>query len=487
MKRRTLLSGAPCAALGSSSLMSTLLSLKMANLAVADGLDTTQNDDRRTLVCVFLHGGIDSFNILVPRDDRHAEYAATRTDLAIPKGDLLALNQAAGGDGGLYGLNPGTSAYRNLFNGLGGDPSRRRLSFISNVGTLVEPTNLNGFRNDSVRLPRSLFSHSDQIEQWQTSVPQGMDRLSGWAGRVADVLHNEVNQDLTSMSLSFAGNNTFQIGRQTSQFVMTNDGALSLSSHSWSDGHPSNVKNVALKSLMQQEYSHMMEKAFADFTDHSIGQQEFVQREFEGQDDLKLNTAFPGTGIARNLLAALKMIKLRPQLGLRRQTIFIGFGGWDMHAELLAPQQARLAQLAPALEAFQLGLEELGLADSVITYTASDFARTLVSNGGGSDHAWGGNQLVFGGPVDGGKVLGKFPSLALGDENILDVGRGGRLIPTTSVDQLYAELLLWFGLSGSSNFDTVLPNLRNFYNLANLNPADQSTYPLGFLRPGTFA
>lgn len=476
LTRRHFLSSAaslPCA--------STLLNLKLANVAAAQGIDPL-TDDRKTLVCVFLHGGIDSFNMLVPNDERHAEYAASRTDLALAKDSLLALQQRGGGDGGLYGVHPSAAGYQRLFNGIDGDENKRRLAWVANIGTLVEPTDRPAYRAKEVKLPRSLFSHSDQIEQWQTSVPQGLTRLSGWAGRLADVLHSQVNQSQTSMSLSFAGNNTLQRGNATSQFVMTSRGSLRFSTASSRAKHPTQLKNVAVRSLMQQHYSSMMEQAFADFTDQSIDEQEFIQGKFEELGASNLDTPLPNTRIGRDLGAALRMIQLRPELGLRRQTIFIGFGGWDMHGSLLEPQAEKLAQLVPALEAFQLGLEQLGLADSVMTFTGSDFARTLVSNGRGSDHAWGGNQIVMGAGVDGGKIAGTFPSLALGDMNPRDVGRGGRLIPTTSVDQFFAELLLWFGLRTEDQFKAVLPNISNFLNVRGINPADPTTYPLGFLK-----
>jgi uncharacterized protein (DUF1501 family) len=484
LNRRRFLGESACAALGSSSIMSTLLNLKMANQAAAAGLPDP-GSDHKTLVCIFLHGGIDSFNLLVPRDaTRYADYANSRTNLALPQGDLLSLTQAANGDGELYGLHPSTAAFQELFNGLDGDALKRRLSFISNVGTLIEPTSMTEYQNESVSIPRALFSHIDQIEQWQTSIPQGQTHLSGWAGRAADVLHCTHNQDTTSMSISFAGNNIFQVGQDTQQFVMTPGGALSFSD-SW--GNPDNVgfqKNIALKSLMEAEYANLMEKAFAELTHQSVEQQEFVQTQFDSVPDNFTTVDFPGSWIARQLQGALRMIHLRPQLGLRRQTIFVSFGGWDHHGELLDTQAGMLSTLAPALGAFQAALEELALQDSVITFTASDFGRTLRSNGRGTDHAWGGNQMVMGGPIDGGRVIGSFPDLALDGPN--DVGRGGRLLPSTSVDELFAELLLWFGISGNANFESVLPNLDSFYTPSTANPADPSTLPLGFLRPNTF-
>ncbi|MGJ8723805.1 MAG: DUF1501 domain-containing protein [Roseibacillus sp.] len=482
MNRRKFFGESACAALGSTSIMSTLLNLKMAGQAAAAGLPSG-GDDCKTLVCIFLHGGIDSFNVLVPRDaTRYAEYAASRTNLALDDTALLTLNQA-GGDGQLYGLHPGTTGLQELFNGIGGDPTKRRLSFVSNVGTLVEPTSMTAYQNDSVSLPIALFSHIDQIEQWQTSLPQGGNNLTGWAGRAADVLHSTLNQDQASMSLSFAGNNIFQVGNTTQQFVMTPQGALSFSQQGTDLNNVTVQKNIVVKSMVDQHYTNLMETAFAELTKQSVDQQEFVQEQFDSVSPDYINTGFPDNPIAQQLQGALRMIHLREELGLRRQTIFLSFGGWDHHGELLESQDGLLRQLSPALEAFQAALEELELEDSVITFTASDFGRTLRSNGRGTDHAWGGNQLVMGGPVAGGQVTGDYPSLALDGPN--DVGRGGRLLPTTSVDEFFGELLLWFGLS-PDDFSAVLPNLSNFYDPGTADPSDPSTFPIGFLKADQF-
>ncbi|MDA7914081.1 DUF1501 domain-containing protein [Akkermansiaceae bacterium] len=464
--------------------MSTLLSLKMANNAVAADLPT-DSEDRKTLVCLYLHGGIDSYNILIPNDtSRYAEYAATRTNLALARQSLLPLSQAANGDGQEYAIHPAMGGLQELFNGNGAPEGTRRLSFISNIGTLIEPMTKSEYKDRVKPRPRGLFSHSDQAEQWQTSLPQGDVNLTGWAGRVADILHDQSNGgSKTSMSISLAGNNIFQVGRDTQQFVMTSRGALTFSQKSGAN-HPTALKNLALRSMMEQSYANLMEKAFAELTDQSLGQQEFIQGEFDSLREDFSGVVFPDSGIGRNLLATLKTIALRAKLGLRRQTIFVSRGGWDHHSSLIQPQQNLLAELTPALTAFQKGLENCGLADSVITFSASDFARTLRSNGSGSDHAWGGNQFVMGGPVAGGQVLGRYPSLAFDSAD--DVGRGGRILPTTSVDALVAELLLWFGLKGRTNFEQILPNLSNFYDARDAEAHDPSTLPIGFLKPDTY-
>jgi uncharacterized protein (DUF1501 family) len=461
--------------------MSTLLNLKLANKAVAQDL-SSDDEDRKTLVCLFLNGGIDSFNLLVPRDtERYREYATTRTNLALPQGSLLPLNQTVGGDGKDYGLHPATGGLQTLFNGP--DPNRR-LTFITNIGTLVEPMTMRDYQEKLISRPLGLYSHSDQRTAWQTSLPLGDVQLTGWAGRVADVLHDTSNAgSRTSMSISLAGNNVFQVGRNTQQFVMTSKGTQSLSAQRGGD-HPTTRKNIALRSLMEQEYASLMEKAFAELTIESLEQQEAIQEKFDALQDNFASVTFPDSSIGREFLAALKTISLRQDLGLRRQTIFLSDGGWDHHSALIQPQQDKLSDLTPAITAFQTGLENLGLADSVITFSASDFARTLRSNGSGSDHAWGGNSFIIGGPVAGGRVLGRYPSLALNSPD--DVGRGGRILPTLSVDSLFAELLLWFGLEGRDHFERVLPNLANFYDIATADPADPSSLPIGFLKPNVF-
>jgi uncharacterized protein (DUF1501 family) len=477
LNRRRFLGQAGCAALSSVPMLNMLLNLKLANHAAAQG----SPNDRKTLVCLFLHGGNDSFNWLVPRDAaRHAIYSASRGNLALPLAGLRTLNQDAGGDGQLYGLHPSCAGMQELFNGLGGDTAKRRATLITNVGTLIQPTTKAQYLAESVPLPRALFSHSDQIDQWQTSVPQGLQQLNGWGGRAADVIHSAFNTGATSMSISLSGNNLFQVGNSTQQFVVTPGGALTFTAAA--DGQPANnpltVKNAAHRSLIEQHYGNLMQESFAQLTKTSLDQQQYFQTLFNTFDESRIQTPFPANNyVGDNLRAIAKTIALRPELGLRRQTIFVSYGGWDHHGELLATQAGMLAYLDAALLAFQKALEELGAQDEVITFTCSDFARTLRSNGRGTDHAWGGNALVCGGPVRGGRIKGTFPDLTL--ESGDDVGFGGRLLPTTSVDKFFAELLRWFGVS-AANMSYVLPNIANFYDV------NSPALPIGFLRPGTW-
>lgn len=474
LTRRRFLGESACSAVSGVAVLNTLLNLRLAERASAQAAPS----DYKTLVCLFLNGGNDSFNWLVPRDvGRHAVYSTARGNLALGMGNLLALNQTPQGDGQLYGIHPSCAGLQELFNGLGGDAGKRRAAFVANVGTLIQPTTKAQYLAETVPLPRALFSHSDQIDQWQTSVPQGMSELTGWGGRAADVLHASANTGQTAMGISLAGNNLFQVGNTVRQFVITADGALTLAGPNTdvsSDPlNPLRLKNAAQKSLVAQHYAGLMAESFAQLTKTSLDAQEFFLSQFNDYDDSAVAGLFPGGNfLARQFRAAAKAIALRPQLGLKRQTLFLSFGGWDHHSELLETQQGMLTVLSGALTAFQKALDQLGLQDSVITFTASDFGRTLRSNGRGTDHAWGGNALAVGGPVLGGRVHGTFPDLALEGPN--DVGYGGRLVPTTSVDAFFGEMLDWFGVSAAS-MDLVLPNVGNFYQ------PTTTARPIGFI------
>ncbi len=486
--RRQFIGETSCAAIGSTSVLSTLLNLTMANHAAAQaGLP----GERKALVCLFLSGGCDTFNLLVPRDpSRHAEYAAARSGLALPLNDadpsknLIPLDFDGGG-GRLYGLHPSCPKLAEMFNGTGGFVGKKRVSFLANVGTLVEPIpDKQAYLRGSVGIPKALFSHRDQIEQWQTSVPQGMQVLSGWGGRAADVIHSALNTDQTGgyympMNFSLSGNAAFQIGRSEGQFVITSGGALSFSGAggiSPVNRAKDQVLRDTVASPVEAHYQNLFQRTHARITSDSIARGADFQSRFDnpgGNIDAVLDAAgFPDHWLSDQFRAAAKTIAIREALKLRRQTIFIEFGGWDHHTELLANQKRMFLILDSVLYAFQKSLESLGLAEDVVTFTGSDFGRTLRSNGQGTDHAWGGNQLVMGGPVTGGVVRGAFPSLVIDGPN--DIGRGGRIFPQLSADEYFCEMLRWFGVT-AGDMDQVLPNIRNFYNPAS------ATGPVGFI------
>ncbi|MEN8663181.1 MAG: DUF1501 domain-containing protein [Lentimonas sp.] len=471
ISRREFLGEMSCAAVGSASILSILMNLKMANNAAAASLPA--GNDRKTLVCIMLAGGCDSYNWLVRNDAGYSEYAAARTDMALTQGSLLPLTQDTPNDGNLYGLHPECSELADMFNGTGAFLGNRRLSFVANIGTLIQPTTLGDYVNGNVAIPKALFSHIDQIYQWQTSVPQGQAELTGWAGRMADVLHSTLNTGSTAMSISLAGNNVLQIGNQSSQFSITKNGALLPSGGSANLTSQGGRKNYGMESLLAETYNNMMQDSLADHMTESREAQEAFKAHYDAIDDSAVSGLFPSSNFGQQLRAAAKTIAVRAALGLRRSTIYLKRGGWDHHGELLVTQAGMLDDLSQSISAYQQALEYFGVADDVVSYTASDFGRTLRSNGRGTDHAWGSVQAVWGGPVDAGRVYGTFPSLAI--DGLDDVGQGGRMLPSTSVDELFGELACWFGVS-TTDMPYVLPNLSNFADIST-NP-----HPVGVLK-----
>ena len=279
------------------------------------------------------------------------------------------------------------------------------------------------------------------------------------------------------MNISLSGNNLLQAGERTKPFVITPSGSLLFSGDQFQDSESLiNLKNSGLRGLLDLQYSSLLSQAFSSSTRAGDEVQRQFQSEIQSDEgDLGgfVTSLFPQDPLSRSLRTVVQAIKIAGRLGMKRQTFFVNFGGWDHHGELLDTQDGMLRMLDASLTAFQRSLEVLGLGDRVVTFSASDFGRSLRSNGRGSDHAWGGNAFVLGGPVNGGRIFGRYPSLELNGPD--DIGRGGRFLPSTSVDLYFAELLRWFGV-GSSDLAYVLPNIGNFYRTASENP------PIGFLK-----
>ncbi len=416
--------------------------------------------DYQALVCILLAGGADSFNMLVPYDaPRYDAYAAMRSDLALAQGDLLPLNYS-GADGRQMALHPGMPEVQQLFDA--GD-----LAFIANVGPLAEPTSRAAYNSGSVRLPLGLFSHADQIAQWQTSVPD--QRIAtGVAGRMADVLAPGLPTAPISMNVSLSGTNVFQTGvGVTSYSIDATEGARQVAGYE-TDDDGSSVFTTALNAMLAADYDDPFRRSYAAQLRHSIDSAQLVTEALDSAQ--VLNTTFSGGPFSEALAQIARIVSVSDQLNAPRQTFFITFGGWDHHDDVIPQQEAMLPVVSRGLAEFHAAMNEMGVNDRVTTFTISDFGRTLTSNGKGSDHGWGGHNLVMGGAVAGREVYGAYPEIDPG--NPLDVGRG-RFIPTTSVDEFYAELALWFGVS-SADLDVVLPNISRFY-------APGSGLPVGFM------
>lgn len=465
--RRRFLGQASCSAVGAASLFSTLLNMRSANAlaqpqqVVQPSLGGLPGDDYKALVCLFFAGGNDSFNMLVPRGaTEYAEYATVRGDLALPAADLLPITPNTA-DGRQYGVHPGMPEVQQLF--AGGD-----LAFVANVGSLVEPTTKAAIVNGSAHLPLGLYSHSDQIMHWQTSTP---DRRSaqGWAGRTADLLQSANSDPTLSMNISLSGTNVFQAGTQVVPYSIRPEGTGSIGINGFGgDELFEQLQTTAINSLVDQQYQNLFMNTLAKTSRRAIDAHALFSTSIGAVPPL--TTQFATNPVSQSFRMVARTIAARQALGVRRQTFFILFGGWDHHDEVLNAQSLMLPVVSKALGEFHSALNELNVLQDVVTFTASDFGRTLTSNGRGSDHAWGGNHMVMGGPVQGGDIYGTYPRLFA--DNDLDTGRG-RLIPTTSCDEYFAELALWLGVS-PADLTTVIPNLERFY-------TPGSGAPVGFL------
>ncbi|GMV29636.1 MAG: hypothetical protein AMXMBFR59_17610 [Rhodanobacteraceae bacterium] len=450
--RRDFLRSCLHGALGGASAVSALGSLGLLNTAVAAGSGTIF-PDYKALVCVFLHGGNDSFNTVVPRDAaHHGIYAASRGALAVPQAGLIGLDPLADGlpgDGALYGLHPQMSALAGLFNA-------GQAAVVANVGTLVYPITQQQYLQGSVPVPPQLFSHEDQAIIWQTSRPDD-GNASGWGGRIADLLHGGNPNQAQSMLVSLEGQALFQRGDIVNQYVMSSFGVEEIG---YLDAWGNDAGAAAFNALLQDgTQSHVFERSYARAMNSAIANYEAIGAALNAAGTVA--TAFPDSRLGRQLRMVARLIKARTQLNLRRQIFFVSLGGFDTHGSQAEVHPGLLADLSESLKAFHDATVELALASQVTTFTASDFGRTVSINGDGTDHGWGGHHFVVGGAVRGKRFFGRMPSLAQ-NGNPDDAGYG-QLIPTLAVDQYAATLARWFGLS-ETGIDDILPNLGHFAN-----------------------
>ncbi len=440
--------GNACAAVGATGILSALAQLRMIGAVAADSADATGSSSTyKALVCVFLYGGSDSNNVVIPVDNTgYNLYSTQRTALAIPQASILPIAPRTYSDGRQYGLHPSYPEMQALF-------SQGKLAVLANTGTLTYPTTLSQYTSGSASLPPQLFSHADQQTQWQSSLPD-QPFQTGWGGRLADMI-NAINTNSTiSMSISVAGENSFQIGQTVSQYAVSPSGAVSLTGATGGTINP--VRYQAQLDLLSQNEQNLFQAAFANVTGSAVTDSALLTSVLQGAATLK--TVFPGTSLGTQLQMIAKLISAAPQFGLKRQIYFASLGGFDTHTVELATQGPLLVQVSQALNAFYNATVELGVANQVTAFTASDFSRTYNTNGNGADHGWGSHHLILGGAVNGGDIYGKMPSQEIGGPD--DTGRG-RWIPSTSVDQYSATLASWFGVS-HANLPVVLPNIGRF-------------------------
>lgn len=398
-------------------------------------------NDYKALVCIFLYGGNDGNNLLVPRSGAdYSSYASARNLLALPQSSLLPITPV-NGDGRDYGLHPACTQLQTLF-------SQGRLAILSNVGPLLAPLTRSQFLAGSAAIPPQLFSHNDQAIHWQTSIPDVAPR-TGWGGRCADLLASVNQGSQISMSISLAGVNLFEVGNSVQQYHVSTSGSVGLTGLS-------GAQVQAMRDLVGQEHVNLFESGHARLMNRAIENDVLLTSALGAAP--AVNTAFPGTQLGQQLRMVARLISARNGLNMKRQIFFCAVGGYDTHGDQLNGHGQLLQELSGAMNAFYNATSELGVASQVTTFTASDFGRTLPCNGLGSDHGWGGHHFILGGAVRGGRLYGRYPTLAVDGPD--DTGLG-RWIPSTSVDEYSATLARWFGVP-TSEISTVFPNLSRF-------------------------
>ncbi len=427
----------------------------MSLLALGQAAQAQAAGDYKALVCVFLYGGVDGNNLVVPLDNAgYAQYSAVRTvasGVNLTQAELLPIQPASTG---AYGLHPDLSDIQPLF-------AQRKLAILANVGPLNQPTTKANYF--SVR-PDNLFSHSDQQNQWQSSVSAGVSR-TGWGGRIADATAS-LNANFPVVT-SIAGTSLFMAGKSTSPLALPASGGLAL--QGFNGAAAANARLNAMQAILAADRDNAYVNAAGDITSQALALSSVVNPILTSSaSTIQAHFAGQTSSIAQQLLQVAKMIEARAQTGARRQVFFVSLGGFDTHSGELATLTNLLGQLSPALLSFYDATVQLGIADQVTTFTLSDFGRTFQpASGAGTDHAWGNHHFILGGAVRGGEMYGRYPTLARAGPD--DADTSGRWIPTTSVEQYGATLARWFGLDEAA-LTAVFPNLASF-----------STSNIGFL------
>ena len=451
-------------ALGGAVFTSSVRSLGLINAFAQSGkfdLDAAA-PDYKALVCIFLFGGNDCNNMVIPYNG-YANYSTQRGVLAIPQASLLQISPPSQ-SGVVYGLHPSLSpevATPTHMTGLLPLWTSGKLAILPNVGTLIQPLTRAQYQAGAPR-PVNLFSHEDQADQHQSAIIANttLNPLTGWGARLADKTGMLNGGATFPMIVSTAGTNLFSTSDTTRPLVPS--GGLS----GFTSPIASDPRYLAMQNLMTLDRQSKIIDAASDTMQRAVANTDLLNQALN--DTTSVTTVFPNTGLGTQLKQVARVIAKRSTLfGMQRQVFFCSLGGFDTHENQLTPQAGLFAQLSQAMKSFYEATVMLGVASSVTTFTLSDFGRTLVPTGSGSDHGWGSHQFVMGGSVIGGDFYGAFPSLTPAGPD--DQGSQGRWIPKTALDQYGWTLAKWFGLA-TTDKGTVFPNIANF-----------TTQELGFL------
>lgn len=509
VSRRNLLKAGTCGMMTSSTLLSTLVNLKLTGSALAAA--AIPNDGTyKALVCLFFNGGIDGFQLLTPfgttaNDPDYLAYKASRTNMAMNRqgldpvdatyGNLLPIVDSASGK--TFGVHPRMPYLRALY-------QQGKATFVTNVGTLVQPiADKVELQRSDIEKPIGLFSHSDFQRHWHTALPTSRFESQGWGGRMADLLTDPVNDNTVNIysAISTSGNMLWQRGTRIRPYAISGQfspdyvgGAERIygfalpgtERYQWLARFEQSISDVQ-NDFVNQTYGDLLEKTIAGERNTIRLAAENFQTAVEavtlpsGPNIVPFNVN--GYGLGGQLASVARTIKARNALNQKRQIFIIEIHGWDNHASLLPDLNSQLPDIDQGLKAFHDFLQAEGLLNQVTTFSISDFGRTISSNGSGTDHAWGNNLFVMGGAVNTGggaagtnRIWGTYPEIRLGNQSPLDTSDRGTYIPTLSSDAYHAELCRWIGVPNDDLLRTILPNIRNFYSQGAVN------LPVGFLR-----
>jgi uncharacterized protein (DUF1501 family) len=463
--------------------------------ALGEAAAFNAGNDYKALVCVFLYGGSDYANTLIPADT--ASYAAYQTirgttgsslqngialgrtpetinGVNLPGINSSLLTPIAGGEplsaigqtGLQYALHPSMSGMRNLFN-------TEKAAVLLNCGPLVVPltkANYNSNNRTLYPLPPKLFSHNDQQSIWQSSSPEGS--TIGWGGNIGDLALSSNGSNSLFTCISVTGNAVFLSGDNALSYQVGRNGAVKINAV----GTPYSFGNVgsAINQLISPTgRTNILEREYGTVTTRAVGAENAITTAIDSTK--AVNNVYPApynnfpanNSLSDQLRMVARLIAARNSLGTKRQVFMVSLGGFDSHDNLMSDHARNMDRVSTAMTAFHDAMTALGVADKVTAFTATDFGRTLSSNGDGSDHGWGSHQFIVGGAVNGGKFYGYAPPVSVSDTSApADQWhvRQGRLLPSTSVDQYAATLAKWFGVEGSelAGSSSILPFLDNF-------------------------